>query len=104
MEKLQPDLQAAMKRRTDLSDSLHDLDELRKTIVVLRGLSTVDAAAGAGAKKYKQLVDLGAEHYVVAEASDTESIFLEIGLGFFLQVTLDEAPPLIDQQQEVLEK
>ncbi len=104
MEKLQPDLQAATKRRSDLAHSMHELDELRKTIGVLRNFSTAGAAGGGKANKYKQLVDLGAEHYVVAEATNTEFIFLEIGLGFFLQVTLDEAPALIDQQQEVLEK
>ena len=114
--KLRPDLEAALRRRQDVLDNIADLDELKKTVALLHrksiqssgsdsaGASTSSSKSKSSSEKYKQLVDVGAEHFVVAEADVIDRIFLKIGLGFLLEVTLQEAPPLIDQQKAVLEK
>ena len=111
--KLRPDYAAAIKQLEDVQASLHDLDQLRHTIELLEEHNTSQAAAAAAAEHtlgqparepYKQLVDVGAGNCVVAEAEDSEFIFMKIGLGFFLQVTLAEAGPIMQQQADLLKK
>ncbi len=106
--KLLPDLAAAVAERNSVLVSIAELADLKTTVQQLR----VDAAAAAVAasggdngnnrRPFTRLVDLGADQFAEAEALDTQHIFLKIGLGFVLQVTLDEALPLIDEQRAVL--
>lgn len=109
--KLRPDLNAALRHRQDILDNIADLDELKKTVALLHQKKkvqnrnrTTTTTTRSDDSKYKQLVDVGAEHFVVAEADVIDRIFLKIGLGFLLEVTLEEASPLIDQQKVVLQK
>lgn len=50
----------------------------------------------------KSQVDLGSGVFCRAVVPDTSHIFISIGLGFHLQVTLEEAGGVIDTQQQVL--
>ena len=96
-DKLLPDLASARQYRDELATSLKELDELTQTLAILKDRHD-------SGEKYKQLVDLGEEHFVKAEADSTEFIFLKVGLGFFLQVTPEEARPIMTRQREALEK
>jgi len=56
----------------------------------------------AGEKKMKSQVELGSGVYCRALVPDTSHIFISIGLGFHLEVSLDEAGRVIDLKQEAL--
>ena len=95
-ERLTPDLANAIAHRNTLLHSADSLRDLLSTINKLRK----HAVAGT---RYKQLVDIGEKHFVEAEANDPSFIFLKIELGFYVQVSLDEAPDLLDKQGKVLQ-
>lgn len=50
----------------------------------------------------KSRVEVGPGVYCRALVPDTSKIFISIGLGFQLEVTLDEAGRVVDNRQEVL--
>lgn len=50
----------------------------------------------------KSQVELGSGVYCRAVVPDTSHIFISIGLGFHLEVSLDEADRVIDLKQEAL--
>ncbi|KAK8396008.1 hypothetical protein O3P69_005234 [Scylla paramamosain] len=47
-------------------------------------------------------VDLGSNFYVQAHVPDTSRIYVNVGLGFFLELTLQEALGFIDKKLELL--
>jgi len=55
-------------------------------------------------KPLKTKVDLGCNFYVNAKVQDTRTIFVKIGFGFFLELTLAEAVDFIKKRAELLEK
>jgi prefoldin subunit 5 len=56
----------------------------------------------AGQTTLKSRVELGSGVYCRAEVPDTSRLFISIGLGFNLEVTLQEAGRVIDLKQEAL--
>ena len=50
----------------------------------------------------KSLVNLGSDYFVQAKVPDTSHIFVEVGLGFHAQFTLDEALEFIEEKMKHL--
>lgn len=53
----------------------------------------------AGVKQMKSQIELGSGVFCRAVVPDTSHVFISIGLGFQLEVTLEEAGRVIDLQQ-----
>ncbi|KAJ1827095.1 hypothetical protein LPJ70_007573, partial [Coemansia sp. RSA 2708] len=49
-------------------------------------------------------VDLGSNFYAKAFVPDTQYIFVNVGFGFHLQMSLDEADEFIDRKVKHMEK
>lgn len=54
-------------------------------------------------KQLKSLVNIGSEVYAQAKTPDRKHIFINIGLGFHVEFTLDEALAFIDKKIKKLE-
>ena len=54
-------------------------------------------------KQLKSLVNIGSEVYAQAKTPDRKLIFVNIGLGFHVEFTLDEALAFIDKKIKKLE-
>ncbi|XP_010499012.1 PREDICTED: protein UXT homolog isoform X1 [Camelina sativa] len=52
----------------------------------------------------KTMVNLGSEVYMQAEVPDTRHIFMDIGLGFYVEFTRQEALDHISQREERIKK
>ncbi|XP_010477834.1 PREDICTED: protein UXT homolog [Camelina sativa] len=52
----------------------------------------------------KTMVNLGSEVYMQAEVPDTRHIFMDIGLGFYVELTRQEALEHISQREERIKK
>ncbi|KAG2218994.1 hypothetical protein INT45_007656 [Circinella minor] len=51
----------------------------------------------------KTMVDLGTQFYVQAHIPDTKYIYVNVGFGFHVQFTLDEAKEFIDKKEQQLQ-
>ncbi|CAM6087971.1 unnamed protein product [Calypogeia fissa] len=93
--RLKPDLVHAISLRDKSYEQQRIFSDLAKNIQMLQE---------NGLKKLKSMVNLGSEVYVQAEVPDTSRIFVDIGLGFHAEFTLDEALRYIDSKQLLLTK
>ncbi|CAG8573249.1 53_t:CDS:2 [Diversispora eburnea] len=50
------------------------------------------------------MVDLGSNFYVQAKVPDTTYIYINVGFGFHVQLTLDEAIAFIEKKEAMLQK
>ncbi|KAI9505968.1 hypothetical protein GGI25_001419 [Coemansia spiralis] len=93
--KLEPDLQHVIEQRDAIYTRMSEYLKLKTHIDTIR------------TQKLEELetkVDLGSNFYVKAFVPDTQLLFVNIGFGFHLQMTLDEADAFIDDKVKHLEK
>ncbi|ESQ34297.1 hypothetical protein EUTSA_v10008997mg [Eutrema salsugineum] len=57
-----------------------------------------------GVNSLKTMVNLGSEVYMQAEVPDTRHIFMDVGLGFYVEFTRQEALDYISQREERIKK
>ena len=55
-------------------------------------------------EEIKALADLGCNFYCKAKVVDTSKIFVEVGLGFFVEFTLNEAHRFVERKLEILRR
>ncbi|CAN6881625.1 unnamed protein product, partial [Brassica oleracea] len=72
-----------------------ELSDLRKN------LETLDKN---GVNSLRTVVNLGSEVYMQAEVPDTRHIFMDVGLGFHVEFTRQDALEYIPQREERVEK
>eukprot|EP00696_Hemimastix_kukwesjijk_P008906 gnl/Hemi2/21237_TR7045_c0_g1_i1.p1 gnl/Hemi2/21237_TR7045_c0_g1~~gnl/Hemi2/21237_TR7045_c0_g1_i1.p1 ORF type:complete len:150 (-),score=25.79 gnl/Hemi2/21237_TR7045_c0_g1_i1:70-519(-) len=87
-QRLRVDLAALLADRDSVYGRLSDLEELRKNILVIRN----GHPAGT---TMKTMINLGSDFFVRADVPDPSKLFLDIGLGFHVELTLDEALDVI---------
>ncbi|OAO16181.1 prefoldin chaperone subunit [Blastocystis sp. ATCC 50177/Nand II] len=73
----------------ELSSSVEQYEVLKTNIEVMKRDSKSSVSS---------LVNLGSEVYAQAKAQDRNHIFVNIGLGFFVEFTLDEALAFIEKK------
>ncbi|KAJ1896778.1 hypothetical protein LPJ66_003782 [Kickxella alabastrina] len=93
--KLQPDLQQTLELRDTIFNQMSEYLKLK---------THIDTIRTQGLDELETKVDLGSNFYVKAFVPDTKFIFVSIGFGFHLQMTLDEADAFIDEKVKHLEK
>ncbi|KAJ1938827.1 hypothetical protein GGF37_004652 [Kickxella alabastrina] len=87
--KLQPDLQQTLELRDTIFNQMSEYLKLK---------THIDTIRTQGLDELETKVDLGSNFYVKAFVPDTKFIFVSIGFGFHLQMTLDEADAFIDEK------
>jgi len=78
----------SLKNKKTLSDLRKNLETLEKN----------------GVNSLKTRVNLGSEVYMQAEVPDTRHIFMDVGLGFYVEFTRQEALDYIAQREERTQK
>ncbi|OIW02156.1 hypothetical protein TanjilG_02380 [Lupinus angustifolius] len=90
-KRLKPDLQHAIAQRDKVFEQQKIFADLRKNIENLEKNSVTSL---------RTMVNLGSEVYLQAEVPDTQSIFVDIGLGFHVEFTWSEALNYIAKREE----
>lgn len=87
-ERLRHDLEKVLSQREEVCGEIAEYNQLKMTLELI--------TAQEGAKPLKTMVDLGCNFYAHAKVEDPSMIFVAIGLGFHLEMRLDEAIEFID--------
>ncbi|OWM70268.1 protein UXT homolog [Punica granatum] len=91
--KMKPSLVRATVERNKLFEQQKIFSDLRKNIENLQKNSITNL---------RTMVNIGSEVYMQAEVSDTQRIFVDIGYGFHVEFTWDEALNYIPLREELL--
>lgn len=114
--KMEPEVQQKIEQfevfinevlRQDLVQLEKKLDEKNSEIAEFLQLkSVINTFKNTGADKngYKTKVDMGNNFFVQATVDDASHILLDIGLGHFVEFTLDEALKVIDVRIKLFER
>ncbi|KAK3565964.1 hypothetical protein QTP86_023359 [Hemibagrus guttatus] len=86
---LKRDLQKVLEQRDGVYEKIAQYLQLKNTIKSIQE---------TGSKELKTDVDLGCNFYVQAHVPDTSKIFVAVGYGFFLELTLSEALAFIEKK------
>ena len=99
-EHLRADLRSVLERRDAIYSDKAEYTQLKATVQHLIN------EQGCPQKKepLKTMVDLGCNFYTKARVQDYSRIIVAIGLGFYLEMQLDEAVVFIDKKVAVLTK
>ncbi|CAO3596398.1 unnamed protein product [Absidia cylindrospora] len=92
--KLKPNLKTVLDARDELYNSISDYQKLKKQIELIQQ---------GEHKELKTMVNLGSQFYVQAHIPDTTYIYVNVGFGFHVQFTLDEAKVFIDKKEQRLQ-
>jgi prefoldin alpha subunit len=90
-QKLKVDLQKILNYRDEIYQKISDYLDLRNRIFILQEQKLT---------KMKTLVNLGSEFYVNAIVEDINYIFVNVGLGFHVQLSFDEALQFIEKKRK----
>uniref|UniRef100_A0A8D0BE31 Protein UXT n=1 Tax=Salvator merianae TaxID=96440 RepID=A0A8D0BE31_SALMN len=90
---LQRDLQKVLEQRDEVYEKIAQYLQLKNVIERLQE---------TGGQKLTTQVDLGCNFYVSAEVPDTTTIFVAVGYGFFVELTLPEALIFIEKKNKLL--
>lgn len=93
-EKLKEDLRVLLEQRDKVYGQLAEYYQLKTTIEQIKSNEVTT--------NLKTKVDLGCNFYVQANVPNGTRIFVFIGFGFFLEMTLDEALKFIDKRTHFL--
>ena len=92
-ERLRTDLQLVLKLREEVYTDVTDYGQL-KTIVDL----LINEGFRKQDRPLKTMVDLGCNYYASAKVVDCSTIFVSIGLGFHLEMKLEEASAFVEDK------
>ncbi|KAJ2657719.1 hypothetical protein IWW48_004400 [Coemansia sp. RSA 1200] len=112
--KYPPEIQSAVQKYSDfindkLEPDLKKVLELRDTIYTrmseyLKLKTHIDTIRTHELEELETKIDLGSDFFVKAFVPDTSYIYVNVGFGFHLQMTLKEADMFIDEKVKHMEK
>ncbi|KAK7070124.1 hypothetical protein SK128_023978 [Halocaridina rubra] len=91
---LKQDLKEELERRDKLYEEIANYSQLKQTIDCIIQTASVEGL--------RTQVDLGSNFYVQAHISDVSYIYLNVGLGIHLELTLEEALSFINKRMNIL--
>jgi len=97
-EQLEPDLKVTVNQRDAVYDDISEYLRLQKTCELIRE-NLQDGQPGL-----KTQVDLGSQCYMQAKVPDASHIYVEVGLGFLVEFTIDEAINFIPRKEAQLKQ
>ncbi|KAJ1725935.1 hypothetical protein LPJ61_005535 [Coemansia biformis] len=93
--RLEPDLAKTLETRDTLYTRMSEYLKLK---------THIDTIRSQGLEELETKVDLGSNFYAKAFVPDTSYIYVSVGFGFHLQMTLDEADKFIDRKVKHMEE
>lgn len=93
---LRQDLKEELERRDKLFEDIANHSQLKQTIDCIL-LANCDEGL-------RTQVDLGSNFYVQAHVPDVSHIYVNVGLGIHIELTLEEAQTFIDKRLKILNK
>ncbi|GAA0138360.1 general transcription factor [Lithospermum erythrorhizon] len=93
--RLKPDLVRATAERDKVFEQQKIFSDLKKNIENLENNSVTSL---------RTMVNIGSEVYAQADVPDTRCIFVDVGLGFFVEFTWSEAVNYIKTREERIER
>ena len=97
-EKLRPDLKACLEQRDKIYEESAEYLSLKNSIEAIK-LADLDQGQPLETK-----VDLGCNFYAKAKVKNPQKVFVDIGLGFYLELSHDEALTFIEKKTKLLDK
>lgn len=94
-ERLRTDLRAVLEHRDAVYSDMAEYLQLRNVLEKTQKLGLTQSGL-------KTIVDLGANFYAQARVMDPSRVFVAVGLGFFVEFTIDEALGFIDKKVALL--
>ena len=95
-DQLRPDLKSVLEERDKIYEDISEYLALKNSI---------EAIQSAGSPKpLKTKVDIGNNFYMRANIQNPDKIFVDVGLGLFLELNHSEALEFIDKRKKLLEK
>ena len=94
-EKLRVKLAQVLEQREEVVKEIEAYEKLRGTVEVMRE---------SGSSRAKSMINVACELYMQASIPDTSKIMVNIGLGFFVELTLAEAADFIQQRCDHLQE
>lgn len=95
-ERLKTDLKKVMDLRDNVNSEIAEYMQLRN---VIERIKESDTAKG---DTLRTMVDLGANFYCQARVSNPDTIFVCLGYGFYVELSLDEALSFIEKRVALL--
>jgi len=95
-EVLRKDLEKCLDARDKIYSEQAEFIALRHSIAAIRNAELSDR------EPLKTRVDLGCNFYCEAEVADPKTIMMSIGMGFYVQMSLDEALAYISKRDAAL--
>ena len=99
-DQLRPDLKSVLEDRDKIYEDISEYSALKNSIEAILQSASDDVLP----KPLKIKTDLGSNFYVRANVPNPENIFLDVGLGFFLELSLSEALAFIEKKVKLLEQ
>ena len=96
-DKLRADLAQLEKKIDEKNSEMAEFLQLKATIKTLKTI-------GADKDGFKTKVDIGENFFMHAHVEDASKILLDVGLGNYVEFTLDEALAVIDVRVKLFEK
>lgn len=93
-DKLKEDLRKLLDQRDAIYGQISEYLQLKTAVEQIKSAGITE--------DLKTKVDLGCNFYVQANVPDATRIFVFVGFGFFLELTLDEALKFIDKRVKFL--
>jgi len=85
--------------KVDLKTVLDCRDKLVTQVASYHNLKMcIEKMKQGGDGEMKMLTDLGCNFYCKAKVPDTSKVYVEVGLGFFVEFTLNEAHQFIERK------
>ena len=97
-ETLRPDLKATLEERDKIYEEIAEYLSLKNSIEAIKA---TDLPQG---QPLKTKVDLGCNFYAKAVVKNPQKVFVDVGLGFFVELTHDEAIAFIEKKTKLLDK
>lgn len=92
-ERLRSDLKKVLESKNEVCSDIAEYNQLKSTIDLL-----LSEKLSKKHQPLKTMIDLGCNVYAQARVDDCSKIFVSIGLGFQLEMTLEEASVFIEKK------
>jgi len=96
-ETLRPDLKSTLEERDKIYEEIAEYLSLKNSIEAIK---VSDLPQG---QPLKTKVDIGCNFYAKAVVKNPQKVFVDVGLGFFVELTHDEALAFIEKKTKFLE-
>lgn len=101
-DKLKADLQEVHKQRDKIYKEMNDYMQLKRVIETIQKDQKDTKCDSHKKNTMKMKMDLGCNFYCDTLVPDCSRIYLLVGYGYFLEMTLEEANVFIDKKLKLL--